>query len=186
LEVWLRCNSGHIHRYSRSQDLVVTCQSKGCSNTINSSHVFRGYHPYIIWTDENYNDRYKKTFTAIPCTSKDTLAGLPTVFPINESSRNGLEKKSYALIHQVCTVDAACFKDQDDRWMPRLGTLDKKDLEMVEERLIYHLGLFDGSQNLLSNYVRENSSVELLKQLFDCLPDEQKNEALEYFINNHG
>ncbi|MBD2513343.1 type II toxin-antitoxin system PemK/MazF family toxin, partial [Nostoc muscorum FACHB-395] len=108
--VSLRCKLGHVHIYNLDEPGEVECQT--CTENINSSRVFRGIHPYIIWTSDQFQDEsgYIATFCVIPLTSQGTFNGLPTTYPINSTSRNGLDKSSYALVHQICTVDANCFK----------------------------------------------------------------------------
>lgn len=115
--VALTCRNGHSRIYSLSSDEEVDCQVDSCELVINSSRVTRGLHPYIVMTSDHYQDRLKHipTLIAIPLTSKTTFLGLPDVYPINKSVRNSLTRKSYALVHQVCTVDANCFKDSSGK-----------------------------------------------------------------------
>jgi len=52
--VSLRCKLGHVHIYNLDEPGEVECQS--CKENINSSRVFRGTHPYIIWTSDQFQD----------------------------------------------------------------------------------------------------------------------------------
>ncbi|WP_235335352.1 MULTISPECIES: hypothetical protein [Aphanizomenon] len=82
-KVSLRCKLGHVHIYNLDEPGEVECQT--CSENINSSRVFRGTHPYIIWTSDQFQDEsgYIATFSVIPLTSQTTFNGLPTTYPIN-------------------------------------------------------------------------------------------------------
>ncbi len=92
--VSLSCNFRHVHIYELNEPGEVEC--KTCQDTINSSRVFRGEHPHIIWTSDEFQDQsgYITTFSAIPLTSQTTYTGLPTTLPINPTQKNGLDKKS--------------------------------------------------------------------------------------------
>ncbi len=181
--VSLRCKLGHVHIYNLNEPGEVECQT--CTENINSSRVFRGIHPYIIWTSDQFQDEsgYIATFSVIPLTSQATFNGLPTTYPINSTSRNGLDKSSYALVHQICTVDANCFKDSSANWLERIGQLDKADREAVEERLKYFLNI---QENASEDWFAQNASPELLKKVFDYLPEHTKDLAIEELINNLG
>lgn len=107
-QVCLRCKAGHIHSYELPQSGDLQCKTNSCNFTLNSSRVFRGRHPYLIWTSNPFQDEsgYLATFTVIPLTSQDTFKGLPTTYPINSTARSGLDRNSLALVHQISTVDA--------------------------------------------------------------------------------
>jgi mRNA-degrading endonuclease toxin of MazEF toxin-antitoxin module len=179
--VSLRCKLGHVHIYNLDELGEVECQT--CRENINSSRVFRGTHPYIIWTSDRFQDEsgYIATFSVIPLTSKTTFKGLPTTYPINSTSRNSLDKNSYTLIHQICTVDANCFKDSSENWLNRIGQLDKSDREAIEERLKH---FFNIQENPSEDWFVQNASPELLKKIFDYLPEDPKKLAIEELINN--
>jgi len=182
--VSIRCKLGHNHIYDLSEPGEIECKTSSCTQVINSSRVFRGEHPYIIWTSDQFQDdvEYIQTFTVIPLTSQETCKGLPTVYPINSTSKNGLSVNSFALVHQICTVDANCFKDLKGNWSDRVGQLDKGDKEAIEERLKYFLNL---RENPSEDWFAKNASIELLQKVFDYLPDEEtKNIALDKLINN--
>jgi mRNA interferase MazF len=181
--VSLRCKKGHSHIYDLNEPGNIECKTVNCSLEINSSRVLRGEHPYIIWTGDRFQDesQYLQTFTVIPLTSQETYKGLPTVYPINSTSRNNLAKNSLALVHQICTVDANCFKDSQGNWFDRIGQLDKADKEAIEERLKYFLNLED---NPSDDWLMKNASVELLQKVFGYLPDETKSSAIETLIND--
>lgn len=181
--VSLRCKVGHVHIYNLDEPGEVEC--KTCTQNINSSRVFRGIHPYIIWTSDEFQDKYgyTSTFSVIPLTSQTTSSGLPTIYPINSTSRNGLYKTSYALVHQICTVEANCFKDSSANWVDRIGQLDKPDKDVIEERLKYFLNI---QENPSEDWFTQNASLELLKKVFDYLPEDTKSLAIEKLINNLG
>lgn len=181
--VSLRCKAGHVHIYNLDEPGEVKCQT--CTQNINSSRVFRGIHPYIIWTSDEFQDKYgyTSTFSVIPLTSQTTSSGLPTIYPINSTSRNGLYKTSYALVHQICTVEANCFKDSSANWVNRIGQLDKPDKDVIEERLKYFLNI---QENPSEDWFTQNASPELLKKVFDFLPEDTKSLAIEKLINNLG
>ncbi|HLO88230.1 MAG TPA: type II toxin-antitoxin system PemK/MazF family toxin [Nostocaceae cyanobacterium] len=176
----LKCKSNHIHIYDLDQLGEVEC--KTCKSTMGSSRVLRGEHPYIIWTSDKFQDElgYIATFSAVPLTSQTTFNGLPTTYPINPTSRNGLDKQSYALVNQICTVDANCFKDASGNWLERIGQLDKSDKDAIEERLKYYLNI---QENPSDDWFIQNASIDLLKKVFEHLPDTQKTKALEELLD---
>ena len=181
--VSLRCKTGHTHIYDLTEPGEVECQTASCSLTINSSHVFRGAHPHIIWTSEEFETETNysvKTFITIPLTSKMTFAGLPTTYPMVNNSKNGLTDKSYALVHQICTVDGNCFKKPNGDWLERMGQLQIKDKDKIEERLKYSLGL---SNEPTDDWFQQNASPELLKKIYGYIPNPFKIKALEDLID---
>ncbi len=179
--VSLRCSSGHIHFYNLNEPGEIECQTVSCSLTINSSRVFRGTHPHIIWTSDQFQDEsgYIQTFTAIPLTSQTTFSGLPTTYPITNTAKNGLSKKSYALVHQICTVDGNCLKDASGNWINRTGQLDIKDKSKITERLKFFLG-FDNAPD--DDWFKQNSSPELVEKIYGYLSDSEKKVLLERMI----
>jgi hypothetical protein len=85
-------------------------------------------------------------------------------------------------VHQICTVDANCFKDSQGDWLKRVGQLDKADKEAIEERLKYYLNLRD---NPGEQWFIENASIELVQKVFNLLPDETtKSMAIEKLIDD--
>ncbi|MGF2040515.1 MAG: type II toxin-antitoxin system PemK/MazF family toxin [Nostoc sp. CmiVER01] len=184
--VSLRCRVGHTHIYDLDEPGEVQCQTISCTENINSSRVFRGTHPYVVWTGDQFQDEsgYIATFSVIPLTSQTTSNGLPTTYPINPTSQNGLEKNSYVLVHQLCTVDANCFKYSAGNWLERMGQLAKADKDAIEQRLKYFLNILD---NPSDDWFAQNATIELLQKVFYFLPDENaKNRAIEELINNLG
>lgn len=181
--VSLRCSSGHIHIYNLDEPGDIECRTVSCSLRINSSRVWRGTHPYIILTDGKFQDEsgYIQTFTAIPLTSQTTFSGLPTTYPINNTARNGLSKKSYALVHQICTVDGNCFKDASGTWLEREGQLDPKDKSEITKRLKFFLG-FDNSPD--DDWFKQNASPELVQKIYGYLSDAEKNALLESLLGD--
>jgi mRNA interferase MazF len=176
--VSLRCKSGHNHVYDLTEPGEVECETASCSLVINSSRVLRGSHPYIVWINDELPS--VQTFTAIPLTSQRTLAGSPTVYPIVNNSRNGLTNISYALIHQFCTIDGNCFKNADGDWSTRIGQLEARDKNEIEERLKFTLGF---SNELTDDWFRQNVNPEFFKKAFGFLADDVKMKALEDLID---
>lgn len=136
-KISLRCGLGHTYFYELTEPSEVDCQHPSCNCKINSSRVFRGEHPYIIWTSDQFQDEsnYIQTFTVIPLTSSTRDVGLPTTYPLTPNQKNGLDKKSYGLIHQMIAVDGNCFKDLAGNWINRVGQVEKADKDGIEERL---------------------------------------------------
>lgn len=184
-KVSLRCTSGHNYIYDLNEPGELECKAISCTLQINSSRVFRGEHLHIIWTNDQFQDdcNYIQTFTLIPLTSKETYKGLPTVYPINRTSKNGLDQNSFALVHQICTVDANCFKDSAGNWLNRIGQLEPPDREAIEKRLKYFLKI---TENPSDDWFAKNISPELLQKVFNYLPEDIKHSALEELINNLG
>jgi mRNA-degrading endonuclease toxin of MazEF toxin-antitoxin module len=181
----LRCRRGHQYFYDLEAPGELTCKRSGCNLLINSSRVLRGEHPYLIWTSDQFQDEenYIQTFTAIPLTSQTTFAGLSTTYPITKTKQNGLEKTSYALVHQICTVDGNCFKDSQGNWLVRMGQLSKDDKEEIEETLIYYLNI---NTDPNEDWLRDNASPELVKQIFGFLQEEQKESNLNDLLDEMG
>ena len=181
--VSLTCRHGHQYFYNLTEPSEIECQNPSCSEIINSSRVLRGTHPYIIWENDQFqdNENYIQTFSTIPLTSQTTYSGLSTVYPITKTTQNGLDKKSYALVHQICTVDSNCFKNSDGDWLQRIGQLSKKDKEEIQETLLYYLDI--NNCKLDDDWLHKNASPELVKKIFDFLPDQQKQETIENLID---
>ncbi|MEM1171171.1 MAG: type II toxin-antitoxin system PemK/MazF family toxin [Cyanobacteria bacterium P01_H01_bin.35] len=112
-KVYLSCKLGHTHSYNLELLDYFECQDSSCTQKINPNRVLRGRHPYIVLTSKKFSDEsgYIETFNAIPLTSKETYKGLPTTYPINPTTKNGLDTKSFALVNQICTIDANYFKN---------------------------------------------------------------------------
>lgn len=181
--VALTCRQGHSHIYDLDSPGEITCRTRSCSSVLNSSRVTRGYHPYIIMTGNEYQDEsgYISTFTVIPLTSKTTYAGLPDVYPIVKTAQNSLTHTSYALIHQICTVDANCFKDKSQNWSARIGQLSKSDKEGIDKRLKYFLGL---SSAPTDDWLTKNASPELVEKIYGNLTEAERNQLLAKLIDD--
>lgn len=182
--VCLRCQVGHTHIYDLNEPgEYIQCQQTSCTLQINSSRVLRGEHPHIIWTSNQFQDEsnYRATFTVIPLTSQETYKGLPTVYPINATARNNLNQKSHALVHQICTVEANCFKDRSGNWLQRIGQLGKSDKASINERLRYFL---DIPENSSEDWLANNASPELLRKVFYYLPKNERSSILEELIDD--
>ncbi|MEG3439560.1 type II toxin-antitoxin system PemK/MazF family toxin [Pannus brasiliensis CCIBt3594] len=182
-QVTLTCKAGHVHFYDLDAPGEVSCKTYSCTLTINSSRVLRGIHPYIIWTSDRFleNSDYIATFVVIPLTSKETYKGLPTTYPINPTFQNGLSEKSYALINQITTVEANCFKDSSGKWSARIGQLNKDDRAAIDERLRYLLNI---NNNPDEDWYIRNNSPELVEKLFNFLPRQQQQETIERLIDS--
>jgi mRNA interferase MazF len=180
----LRCKDNHNHIYDLSQPDEMKCKTLDCTRIINSSRVLRGEHHYLFWEIDQFQDNSEclPTFTVIPLTFQETCKGLPTAYPINSTSKNGLDQNSLALVHQICTVEANCFKDSQGNWLERVGQVDKGDKESIEERLKYFFNLGNDSSD---DWLMNNVSVEVLEKVFDYLPKETtKNIDLEKVISD--
>jgi len=112
--------------------------------------------------------------TVIPLSSSTLLQGLPTVYPIKPTTRNGLTKLSYALVHQITTIDLNNFKKASGGWKTRLGQLDKGDKREIEYRLRYYLNLLE----LEEDWLAKNARPELLLKVYARLSEEQKESVL--------
>lgn len=184
--VFLSCRNGHRHFHDLGEPTEIICPVKDCGETINPSQIFRGAHPYIIWTSNEFLDELRRypVFTAIPLTSeKDTprqYENLSTTYAIRNTPQNGLTTKSYALIHQITTIDAACFRDSSGQWLKKLGSVSKQDRERIQERLMYYFGIPEEPSD---EWLKDNVSPELVERIFDYLSEAQKQEVLEYLIN---
>lgn len=180
--VSLQCRNGHTYIYELTEPGEVECKKDSCNLIINSNRVLRGNHPYIIWVNPQFQDdsNYVKTFTVIPLTSQATFVGLSTTYPINKTTNNGLNVKSYALIHQILTIDGNCLKDKNGDWLKRIGQLHKNDKQQIEKRLKYYLNLNNEPDE---DWFKKNASPELLEKVFDNLSKENKEKSLEYLLN---
>jgi mRNA interferase MazF len=96
------------------------------------------------------------------------------------NSKNGLDKKSYALVHQLCTIDGSCFKKSNGDWLERIGQLQSKDRDKIEERLKYLLGL---SSEPTDDWFQHNASPELLRKIYGYMPDSLRIQALEELVD---
>ena len=141
----------------------------------------------LLETIDEFQDKsgYKAPFfSVIPLTSEKNQTGLhtglPTTLPINPTQKNGLDKKSYALVHQLFAVEANCFKDKAGNWLERTGQLEKADKDAIDERLKFHLGLID---NPSDEWFIKNANIETLKKVFYLLPDKEKSQAIEELID---
>lgn len=181
--VILTCKNRHSRAYTLTEHGEVNCKVDSCNLTINSSHITRGRHPYVVVTSNEYQDEISRipTLVAIPLTTQLTFVGLPDVYPINKTIENGLDSKSYALVHQVRVIDATCFKDFSGSWMPRIGQLSLSDKEAIKSRLQYVLGIeFQPSDD----WLRQNSNPELLLKIYGHLSKEEQATLLENLLEN--
>lgn len=180
--VSLRCHNGHRHFYELEEPGEVNCKRSGCSQTVNSSRVQRGSHPYIIWTSDEFLDELKKfpVFNAIPLTSQTTFSDFPTTYSIANTTKNGLTCRSYALVHQITTIESNCLRDGSGNWIPKMGILPKKDKDQIQRRLAYLVG-FDNSPS--EDWFQENASRELLKKVFGFLPEGDREGAVNDLLD---
>ena len=183
--VFLRCLLGHIHIYSLDKTDNLCCKTAVCKQIIKYSKQFRGEQAYIIWTSEKFKNglNYIDTFTLIPLIFdiRERDKGLPMIYPINPTNRNGLEKQFFALTHQIFTADANCFKDVKGDWLNRIGQLDKSDKQAIEERLKYFL---DIQENPSGDWLIKNTPLEILREVFDNLSVDNQYSALVDFIDD--
>lgn len=181
--VSLKCRRGHQYLYDLDKAGEIQCLHNSCSEIINSSRVFRGTHPHIIWVNDEFqtSSNYVATFTTIPLTSKSTFEGLPTVYPINPTTKNSLSKKSFALVHQIVAVDANCFKDKNGHWLQRIGQLARNDKNEIIDRLKFYLGLTSAPNE---DWFKRNASPELIRKIYDSLSEDEQQEVLNDLFSN--
>ncbi len=183
--VFLRCKLDHLHFYKLDKPDKISCKTGDCRQIINYSMLFRREQAYIIWESDKFKNgvNYIDTFTAIPLTFSilEKNKGLPTAYPINPTKSNGFEKQSFALAHQIFTVDASCFKDDSGDWLTRIGQIDKGDKQAIEERLKYFL---DIQENPGDDWFVNNVSPDVLNQVFDNLSADNQQSALAELIDD--
>ena len=177
--VYLKCKDDHEHHYDISSKDSIECKEHDCYLTINSSQIMRGEHPYIVWSNF-YKPPLINLYYVIPLTSQDTFNGLPTTYAIKPSKDNNLTKKGYALIHQLTTVDAACFKDINGDWIERRGKIDKDQKEDIKKRLINLLNLPSEPND---DWLKNNASPELIKKISIYLTSEELKETTEFLVD---
>ena len=139
----------------------------------------RGKHPHIIWSEYSYGKFH--TYHVIPLTSKDTFRGLPSVYPIKKNGRNGLDKNSLALVHQLTMIDSECLRYGNGQWMQRMGVISADDRKAIELRLKFSLQL---SETPSDDWFTENASPELLKQIFSNLNKEQQENIVTDLLDS--
>ena len=91
-----------------------------------------GVRPVLI-VQNNIGNKYSPTILAVAVTSQMNKAKLPTHIEIDTTS--GLPKDSVILAEQVRTLDKRRLKD-------RIGALDNKVMEKVNNALLVSLGFF--------------------------------------------
>ncbi len=91
-----------------------------------------GVRPVLI-VQNNIGNKYSPTIIAVAVTSQMNKAKLPTHIEIDTTS--GLPKDSVILAEQVRTLDKRRLKD-------RIGALDNKAMEKVNNALLVSLGFF--------------------------------------------
>ncbi|MCJ8278461.1 MAG: type II toxin-antitoxin system PemK/MazF family toxin [Rivularia sp. ALOHA_DT_140] len=183
--VFLRCLLGHIHTYNLDKADYFKCKTGNCKQIINYNKEFRKEQPYIIWQSDKFrnNLNYIDTFTLIPLAFdiKEKYKGLPIIYPINPTKGNGFEKQSFALTHEIFTVDANCVKDTKGDWLNRIGKIDKSEKQAIEERLEYFL---DIKKNPSDDWFIKNTSLEILREIFDNLAIDNQYSSLVDFIDD--
>jgi len=93
-----------------------------------------GQRPVII-IQNNIGNRYSPTVIISAITAKIAKAKLPTHVEVKKDDV-GLIKDSVILLEQIRTIDKK-------RLIQKLGTLDKKTMERVDEALLISLGLYE-------------------------------------------
>ncbi len=91
-----------------------------------------GVRPVLI-VQNNVGNRYSPTIIAVAVTSQINKAKLPTHIELDTTC--GLPKDSVILAEQVRTLDKRRLKD-------RIGILDDKAMERVNNALLVSLGFF--------------------------------------------
>ena len=87
------------------------------------------------------------------------------------------------MIHQITTIDGACFRDDSGQWLKRMGAISKQDRGRIQERLIYYFGIPEDPSD---EWLAENATPELLKKVLDCLLDDKKQVVLDSLIESWG
>ncbi|AFY69653.1 hypothetical protein Pse7367_1361 [Thalassoporum mexicanum PCC 7367] len=176
----LECSKGHFYKYDISGSSTVSCAEPNCSEKINPSRIERGLHPYIFWSVSNI-DIFPIAY-AIPLTSKDTFAPLPSTYPIRANQNTGLSCLSYALVNQFVTIDIECFKDTNNHWIKRLGGISKDLINVLEERLKRCL---DIANNSVNDWFIEDSDPELISKLIiSKFNQSQRTQIIEGLIDS--
>ncbi len=161
----LSCKAGHRHAYDLLGGTTTRCAEPSCTERIQTTKIMAGSHPHLIWTSLEYGNDFH-LYYAIPLTSQTTFAGLPTAIPIRKDSGNGLDKDSFALIHQITPIDSECFRDSQGEWSERKGRLGKKSMDRLEEQLKRFLMI---SMGMNEDWFKQNASVELCQIVFGNL-----------------
>jgi mRNA interferase MazF len=175
----LACQMGHRHSYDILTSTATKCAEPSCSERIQITKIMAGRHPHLIWTSLEYGDNFH-LYYAIPLTSQTTFAGLPTAIPIRKDSGNGLDKDSFALIHQITPINSECFKDIQGQWIERKGRLSKQYLERLEEQLKRFLMI---SMGMDDNWFKQNASIELCQIIFGNLSFADQEEFLKWGLD---
>ena len=97
------------------------------------------------------------------------------------TTKNSLDRNSFALIHQIYTIDANCLKDSSGNWFERIGQLDKSDKEAIAERLNYYLGISDDPSE---DWFLKNASPDLVKKVFGYLSEADKQSVISELIDD--
>lgn len=173
-QIVIECKAKHRNMHDLVGVLPTTCPD--CGQEINPCRVFRYRHPHIVWSSDELTQSLKsiETFVVIPMTSQERYTGLPSVYPITPSVKNGLKKKSYALTHQIYTVDANHFKDLLGGWRQREGQIDKKDKQGIGECIEYTLGCPPPGED----WFRDNASREMLDLIWPNLSQTDREKFL--------
>lgn len=103
-----------------------------------------GIRPVLI-IQNDVGNRYSPTVIAAAITSQTGKTKLPTHIevrgepPAGSATRNGLAKNSIILLEQVRTLDK-------QRLMERMGRLDDRTMQMVDEAISVSFGLGGGTR----------------------------------------
>lgn len=102
----------------------------------------RGTRPVLVLSSDIFNDTPGwKSFVVVPCsTSGKQAARGPTAVPLAAGS-GGLTQDSYALCHQITTVDRAKFAS-------RLGVLSADELLAAEKGVLVALDMMRALKGL--------------------------------------
>ncbi len=176
----LTCQIGHRHEYDLLGDLIISCAEPSCTQKIQKTKIMAGIHPYIIWTELEYGNNFH-LYYAIPLTSKTTFDGLPTAIPLVRDTGNGLDKDSFALIHQVTPINSECFRDIQGQWLERKGRLSPKQMKRLEEQL-KKFWIF--SMSMDEDWFKQNASLELCQAIFANLSMTDREIFIEWGLEN--
>lgn len=92
-----------------------------------------GVRPVLI-VQNDIGNKYSPTVIAAAVTSSQTKSRLPTHIEL-EAATGGLEKDSVVLLEQLRTLDKRRLRE-------KIGTLDEKQMNKVNEGLLISLGFF--------------------------------------------
>jgi mRNA interferase MazF len=175
----LSCKAGHRHSYDILGGTTTGCAEPSCAERVQTTKIMAGTHPHLIWRSLEYGNNFH-LYYAIPLTSQTTFNGLPTAIPIRRDSGNGLDKDSFALIHQVTPVNSECFRDSQGQWIERMGRLGKKSMDRLEEQLKKFWLI---SMSMDEDWFRQNASLAMCQTIFGNLSPADQEAFIQWGLD---